>query len=206
MWQLNSQNLPRPVANFSPVTPNVASELAAANDPVKSSPSESRKMENKKEKKGDDSLDTVPNSAACADIFKGKSYEYRNVYKSVIRNMYAYLKNNKEEIIQILSVAGFSATEIEHAYFRLTYYNDSERKRGNKKLAHKIVKKMLSQKGIYIYILRETLNAMLKNREQGKLGRVAERNFKVYTEVCTVCYSETVRVIGQPAQGTSYNL
>ena len=154
----------------------------------------------------EDSLDKLSTNSACDIIFKGKSYQYRNVYKSIIRNMYSYFKNNKEDIIKILKEAGYKNEKVEHAFFKITLYCDNERKKGNKKLSQILIKKMLSERCIYTYIIREALNAMLKNQEEGKLGRVTKKNIAVYTEVCHLCYDEAVRILSQPAQGTTYKL
>ncbi len=154
----------------------------------------------------EDSLGSLPQSPAYESLFRGKSYLYRNVYKSVLRNMYSYFKNNKDEIIRILKDSGFSEADIEHAFFKITYYNDNERKKGSRKMSQKIVKKILTKRSVYLYILRETLNAMLRNEQDGKLGRVVKRNYEAYTEVCKACYEETVRILGQPAQSRTYRL
>ncbi len=195
---------PSPVLTIpSPVDPSIRGTFflnGGSGEKAESAPGE------REDSDEEDSLGSAPKNPSYEGFFRGKSYMYRNVYKSILRNMFSYFKNNKDEMMRILIEAGFDTNEIEHAFFKITYYNDNERKKGNKKLSQRIIKKVLAKKSIYLYVLRETLNAMLKNQEQGKLGRVTKRNYESYTEVCKACYEESVRILSQPAQSRTYKL
>lgn len=148
-------------------------------------------------------------SAAAKDGEKptsGGAYKRRNVYKSIVRHMFSYIRKNRDEIIRILLAAGYNMTEIEHAFFEVSCYNDMEQQKGNKKQSQSTIRKMVDQRTIYSYILRETLNAMIKNWDSGKHGKVATKNLATYRNVCISYYNEAVKVLTQEAQGTSYHL
>ncbi len=155
----------------------------------------------------EESLEALPMSEACNHQFKGNSYKYRNVYKSVVRNMYSYIKNNKADIMKILGCAGYNRAAIEHAFLKISDYNDKEHKRGGNKMAQEIVKKMLFKRNIYAFILREATNAMLQNSRSGKFGRVASKNAGTYITAVETIYKESVAVLdGHEAEGSSFIL
>ncbi|MDR3548893.1 MAG: hypothetical protein P4M11_11635 [Candidatus Pacebacteria bacterium] len=155
----------------------------------------------------EESLERLPVSDACGRIFKGNSYRYRNVYKSIVRNMYSYIKNNRTEITKILSEAGYGRAAMEHAFLKINDYNDKEHKRGGNKMAQEILKKIISRKNIYAYILREATNAMLQHGKSGNFGRVAAKNMSTYTTVVEEIYSECTTVLGGlGAEGKSFVL
>jgi hypothetical protein len=154
----------------------------------------------------DESLSEVKESKTCKALFKGNSYKYRNIYKSIMRNMYICLRKNREELSDILTRRGFTMANIEHAYYKIDSYHDSERKKGKKKVAQSLIQKMLTKDTIYTHVLQETLNAMLACKEKGKLGRVEKTNFELYSKVCTEFYEETTRLLGHPAQSQTLEL
>ncbi len=132
------------------------------------------------------------------------TYKHRNVYKSIIRHMHSCTRKQRNELVTILMAAGFSMTDIEHAFYEIGCYNDMERQKGKKKISQSLVKRIASDKSIYTYVLRETLHNMLESWQDGKFGRLTQKNVATYKEVCTKYYNETVRVLGQPAQITSF--
>jgi len=154
----------------------------------------------------DSSLGSLDEPPKAKNLLSGKAYKSRNVYKSIIRHLFSYIRKNREDIIRILRDAGFSMPEIEHGFFKVNYYNDLEREQSIKKNSQATIKKMVSKKTIYTYILRETLNTMLHNWDSGKLGKVSETNSEVYKDVCKYFYEEAVRVTGQSAQGRTFSL
>lgn len=143
----------------------------------------------------EDSLSDIPETLIESKIASGATYKCRNVFKSIIRHMHRYSKKNKEAITELLSKAGYKNEEIEHAFLKLNYYNDLERNNGRKKKTRRIVRKMISRKSLYTYIIRVTLEDMMKKWTDGKLGRVAESNLNIYKEVCTVFYKEALKVL-----------
>jgi len=133
----------------------------------------------------------------------GNTYKHRNVYKSIVRHMFSCIRKNRNEVVAILQAAGFNMQDVEHAFYEIGCYNDMERQKGKKKVSQSLVKRIATDKSIYTHILRETLNAMLKNWGAEKFGRLTVKNVTTYRDVCTKYYEETVRVLGQPAQGAS---
>lgn len=125
----------------------------------------------------------------------GGAYKRRNVYKSIVRHMFSYIRKNRDGIIKILLAAGYPMNEIEHAFFEVSCYNDLEQQRGNKKQSQTTIRKMVDKPTIYTYILRETLNAMIKGWNEGKHGKVATKNLATYRDVCLAYYNEAVKTI-----------
>eukprot|EP00830_Metopus_es_P020532 TRINITY_DN8186_c0_g1_i1.p1 TRINITY_DN8186_c0_g1~~TRINITY_DN8186_c0_g1_i1.p1 ORF type:complete len:362 (+),score=48.34 TRINITY_DN8186_c0_g1_i1:34-1086(+) len=158
------------------------------------------------DKKKEDSSSLSLDSNKDTKMIKGSAYKKRNVYKSVIRHVYSYMRKNRDEVFAILQRNHYSLQEIEHAFYKINFYNDMERQKGNPKKSQAIIKKIVEKKSIYTYLLRETLNAMMKNWEQGKLGKVSKSNCEIYREVSQKYYLETVRLTGQEAEGRSYSL
>ncbi len=125
----------------------------------------------------------------------GGAYKRRNVYKSIIRHMYSYIRKNRDDVIKVLQQANYSMSEIEHAFFEVSCYNDAEQQKGNKKQSQATIKKMIDQRSIYTYILRETLNAMIKNWDEGKHGKVSSKNLATYRDVCITYYKEAAQAL-----------
>ncbi len=155
---------------------------------------------------GGGSLDSLEDTPKNRSLLSGKAYKSRNVYKSVVRHLFSYVRKNRDDIIRILTEAGFSMQEVEHAFFKINYYNDLEREQSSKKNSQATIKKMVTKRTIYTYILRETLSTMLHNWGIGKLGKISEGNSAVYKDVCKYFYDETAKVLGQPAQGRTFLL
>lgn len=137
------------------------------------------------------------------NLLEGSSYKSRNVYKSIVHYMSSYTKKNREEILRILCEKGFTSQQIEHAFFKIGEYCDLELNKKAKKTSQTTIRKILSKKTILTYILRETLNAMLKNWDEGKYGKISKKNIEVYKVACGKFYNETVGILGEVAQGNS---
>ena len=125
------------------------------------------------------------------------AYKKRNVYKSIIRHMFGYMRRHREEIMCLLKDIGYKPQEIEHAFFKVNYYNDMERQKGNPKKSQAIIKKIVKKKCIYTYLLKKTLEYMTKTWGQGKLGKVSSANREIYKEVCTRYYNEALKLLGE---------
>ena len=152
------------------------------------------------------SLGQVAEEKICKTLMKGNSYQSRNVYKSIIGHMHAYLRKNREDIVRVLLGTGFTMVQVEHAFFKMySYYDQLKDKRG-KSQPQPMIDKMLAKKTIFTYMLRETLNAIFHNWEVGKYGKVLVENAAVYHLACEKIYSQVLRLVGEPAQGTTFNL
>ncbi len=155
----------------------------------------------------EESLEKLPMSDACTRRFQGHSYLYRNVYKSIMRNMNSYVRLNRDEVGRILMKEGYLRPAMEHAFLKLQDYNFKEHKPGGNKMAQEVIKRILSKRNIYAFILRETTHAMLQNGKVGKIGRVAEKNSQYYLKAVGIIYEESVKAVGgSEAQGTSFSL
>ena len=158
-------------------------------------------------KMDEESLEKLPISDTCAKRFQGNSYIYRNVYKSIMRNMNSYVRYNRIEIVRILGKEGYDRTAMEHAFLKLQDYNFREHKQGGNKMAQEVIKRILSKQNIYAFILREAAHAMLENGRIGKIGRVAEKNTPCYLTAVGIIYEEAVNIVGgKEAEGTSFVL
>lgn len=63
-------------------------------------------------------------------------------------------------------------------------------------MAKKLINKSISEKTIYTYILRETLNGIIERKEGMELKNVAAKNQSIYMEVCNKILEYTGKVIG----------
>ena len=215
--RMDDKMLPQPIrlplssikSSFS-VGENVVPKLVASLPSAFTSPpaelkKKTRNLENSEEEK-DESLRVLPVKESTRKLVSGNAYKRRNVYKSVVRHMFSYVRKNRDDILSILKNIGYSIPEIEHAFFKVNYYNDEERQRGGKKRSQNIVKNIVAKNTIYVPILRETLFAMMKRWEDGKYGKVSKRNLTVYKEVCRKYYDETVRLLGKSSEGKTHHL
>jgi len=116
----------------------------------------------------------------------------RNVYKSIIRSIHTYTRKNSLSLMKMLQDKGFSKEEIEHAFFVIGSRQE-EKKHKFKFLT--LLKRMVRDKSIYTYILKETLNAMISEWEKGKRGRILEKNYKMYKEVCEAYYRDALKTL-----------
>lgn len=147
---------------------------------------------------GDDqSLSNDEKPAREKRMMGTSAYKKRNVYKSIVRHMFGYMRKHREDIIALLRKAGYKLQDIEHAFFKINYYNDMERQKGNPKKSQSIIKKIVNKRCIYTYLLRETLKSMIMTWDQGRLGKVSTANREIYREVCLRYYNEALRTLGE---------
>ena len=167
---------------------------------------ETKLKEEKEVPEGEDSLENVPDSEAWRKLIDGKSYKSRNVCKSLIRNIYSYIRKNREDIVRILSGAHYTMKAIDRTFFKIGCYIEKERQKRGKKSSQSTIKKMLVKKTAFTYILRETLHAVLRKWSVGDYGKISRANIAVYKEACESFYQQAVQVLAEPAQGTSFEL
>lgn len=148
------------------------------------------KPESKEKLKDGESLEgieTTQNECLATE----ENYQYRNVYKSILRHMNTYAIRNKDALTKRLLNAGYKRAEILRTFDRLEYYSELERRKGYRKMSPKLVKYAASCKSPYSYILKETLEEVTKRWNEMKLGKIIKKNLKIYKEVCRKYY-ETV--------------
>ncbi len=105
------------------------------------------------------------------------------------------MRKHRDDISQVLKDAGYESKDIEHAFYKINYYNDMERQKGNPKRSQSIVKKFARKHCIYTYLLRETLQHMVQVWEQGYMGKVSSANREIYRDVCDKYLREVNRMI-----------
>lgn len=127
----------------------------------------------------------------------GKAYESRNVYKSIVRHLFLYVKKNEDDIRIILEEAGFSSKDIKECFNELEQHDKSVKSQSFRINPQVIIKRMIGTNSIRAHVLRETLFAMLHNLERGKLGRVTRKNTAIYKYVCSHYYEEAVKITNQ---------
>lgn len=162
----------------------------------KTSPLE--KSENREEEKIKDfSLSKIHKKLSCELSLEGKACKRRNVHKSIIRHMDFYVMNNYQWMTNILTMAGYSISEIEQAYQKVKYYHNSQREKGFKRMAQSIVRNIVAKKNIFTFILRETLREWLEKLEEGKVGRITKEYLSIYKNTISTFYAETIKVISE---------
>lgn len=141
--------------------------------------------------------DNNPSKSGNNQLPTGLCYKSRNVYKSLIRHMFSYLKKNRDAITQQLLNAGYEMKYIEHEYYKIHCYNDLQNKKGGKKNSQETILKILSKKSARTFVLRDTLHSLLESGNQGKFGKASEKNSHIYKEACEKFYTEAIQTIGQ---------
>lgn len=160
-------------------------------------PEESKATPKVETQKNEDSFDDITENKSGKVFVKGISYEARNVYKSLIRHIFTYIRKNRNVIVGILIKSGYAMSDVEHAFYKINCYNELERERVFKKRAQATIRKMISKKTIYTYILKETLNSLLQNWNVGKLGKISKKNSDIYKDVCEKFLQETIQLLGE---------
>ncbi len=134
------------------------------------------------------------------------AYMRRNVYKSIVQHLFTYIRKNKGEIVKVLLSSNFTMRDIEHAFFNVGTYNYRLQGKTNKRSAQEIISALISGRNVYTIMLRESLNAMLRNLDSGRCGKITRENTSTYRDTCVKYYNETVRALGGEAQGKSFVL
>lgn len=136
-------------------------------------------------------VDSLCKDPTCRNLLGGNAYKRRNVYKSVVRHMFSYIRKNRDKIVNLLQSLGYTKVEIEHAFFTVSCYNGEQNNAGNIENSQSIIKKIVSSISIFTYILRESLRTMVNKWDEGKLGKVAKTNLETYRYVATKLFEET---------------
>jgi len=124
------------------------------------------------------------------------AYRRRNVYKSIIRHMFGYIRKHRAAVTSLLKEKGFSPLQIEHAYYKMNLYNDMECQSGNPKKSQMILKKIAKRKCVYSYFLKLTLEYMKEKIDNPDIMKVSPSNKEIYIEVCTKFLNAVNKVIG----------
>jgi hypothetical protein len=126
---------------------------------------------------------------------KANAYKRRNVYKSIIRHMFSYIQKNKSKVAAMLLTKGFINTEISTAFDYISSLNVLDKQKGKAKRPQNTIKTILETRNIHVYILKETLDAMLSALKTELAGRVMRKNTKIYKEVCEEYYNRCLELL-----------
>eukprot|EP00826_Nyctotherus_ovalis_P052276 TRINITY_DN6605_c0_g1_i15.p1 TRINITY_DN6605_c0_g1~~TRINITY_DN6605_c0_g1_i15.p1 ORF type:complete len:173 (-),score=18.88 TRINITY_DN6605_c0_g1_i15:110-628(-) len=138
----------------------------------------------------DDSLQPSPKQSK-------RAYEKRNVYKSIIRHAFKYIRSNREVIVDILKKEGFTLESILEAFDEIENLVRQENEKGKPKNAKKALEQMIESKCICAYILRESLKIMIENWNTGNKGKILRTNVQIYKEVCQDYHDKILEIISK---------
>lgn len=129
---------------------------------------------------------------------KSKAYKRRNVYKSIIRHMNRYLREDRIKMTSLLENNGFSKEQIEKAYRSVKKVAERERTKGMPKKPKGVLNKILSCKNVFVYILQETLIQMINKCNQDQTNKILQKNIEIYRGVCQKYYNRCIEILAQP--------
>lgn len=182
------------VKHISAIPSQISSDEPIRIEQVQKSKENSLEKENHSvEQREDESLQEVESSFDL-ELSTKENYKYRNVCKSILRHMNAYIIRNKVKLTDILLNVGYREEEIKRGFKRLEDYGDLERRKGCKKMSAKLVKYAITSKSLYSYVLKETLDEIIKNWNQMRFGKIIRKNFGVYKEICNKCYEKLLEI------------
>jgi len=128
-------------------------------------------------------------------LLTSKSYKRRNVYKSIVRHMHTYFKSNKKQIEIMLEKHGFNKEEIENAFANIKEMSDREKCKGKPKRPKSVLSGILSNKNIYVYILKESIGEMINRWGKEKDKKILEKNIEIYKGVCKKYYNKCIGLL-----------
>ena len=123
------------------------------------------------------------------------NYRYRNACKSIIRKMNMYVIHHKDGLRNDLINAGFGKEVIEDSFKKIRYYNNTERRRGYKKVSPLLINYAANHESPYSYILKVTLEQVMKEWEEKNFGRISKENISAYEIVFKSYYNKVISTI-----------
>eukprot|EP00830_Metopus_es_P007281 TRINITY_DN1690_c0_g1_i1.p1 TRINITY_DN1690_c0_g1~~TRINITY_DN1690_c0_g1_i1.p1 ORF type:complete len:349 (+),score=46.48 TRINITY_DN1690_c0_g1_i1:38-1084(+) len=147
-------------------------------------------------------LSDIPDEPPSKKILGGNAYKRRNVYKFILRQMGNYISKCKEELWDILKKKGYSVESMDYAFEKIKKYNEPGYQKGQKN-AQSIITKILRNRNLYIYLLRETLNALMINFRIGNTGKTAKKKQKLIYESFYPLIQRNCRISRRRSRGKS---
>lgn len=126
------------------------------------------------------------------DKEKVTSFNKRNIFKSIVRNMTTYVKKNRSTLVKVLSDLGYSIGDIKHALFEVENYKRMEEPSSNRNRFQKLIEKVIAEKSAATYILRDSLHSMISNAKNQRWKKITARNLQSYKEVYIDYYKKTI--------------
>lgn len=124
------------------------------------------------------------------------SYMKRNVYKSIVRAMFRYVKIYRAEIIKDLMANNFDQLSINQAFMEISLLNRKDAIWKNQKNSQAALINMVSIRKPCTYILRETIRKMVEEWKKGSIGRISKKNMGIYMEVYKDFYAKASKTLG----------
>lgn len=123
------------------------------------------------------------------------SYMKRNVYKSIIRAMFRYLKNNERKVVEELKGKNFSEEDIRKAFKAISELNREEAVLKNPRKSQTALSELISENAGCTYILKEALRHILDNWTKGRMGRISSTNIHTYRQVYQDFHAQALKLL-----------
>lgn len=118
-----------------------------------------------------------------------RSFMRRNICKAILRRISQVTKKDLPNTIKLAKEAGCKSSLIEYAFFDVY-----ERKEAYER-AQVVVEKVLEEKTVHTFLLRDILSKMLEELKDGDNGRIKGKNLEAYKRVCKYYYDRAVEVL-----------
>jgi hypothetical protein len=124
-----------------------------------------------------------------------RSFETRNVAKSVLRNTLNYAKRNKRSLKLLLLEKGFSQREVDEVQKELQKLKEGEKKTSTSHNYKKTLNKMMIKNSPYLEVLVQTLQQKISLYKNNRMGRVSQKNRDIYLTGYIDLYKEVLRYL-----------
>ena len=124
---------------------------------------------------------------------KSNAYKRRNVYKSIIRHMISYLHENRKSLVSKLEEKGCSQSDINSSLQRIRCLYNTDDKKGNPRRPQHMIDQIIRSKNASMWILKESLKAMMKELETKNITKIMKKNVNIYIEVCKKYYNQCIK-------------
>lgn len=109
--------------------------------------------------------------------------------------MFSCVQKNRRRIFALLEANGFLMEEIESAFIYVNQLNELDKQKGKSKRPQSTINGMLEKKTIHTFILKETLESMIRGWDSGHTGKIMRENVKIYKEVCEKYYNRCIALL-----------
>eukprot|EP00826_Nyctotherus_ovalis_P013281 TRINITY_DN13568_c0_g1_i10.p1 TRINITY_DN13568_c0_g1~~TRINITY_DN13568_c0_g1_i10.p1 ORF type:complete len:220 (+),score=31.95 TRINITY_DN13568_c0_g1_i10:70-729(+) len=121
----------------------------------------------------------------------------RNVYKSILRNLRKYTRNNRDALMVELTKSGYSIQDIEKAFLAVNDFKEVEAQKGNRERYKKLLEDVIDKNSIITQILKNSLEFKIGRLEGGNRGRIAFQNYRAYKRIYAEYYKKVAKILGK---------
>lgn len=121
----------------------------------------------------------------------------RNVYKSILRNLRKYTRNNRDALMAELTKCGHSIQDIEKAFLAVNEFKEVEAQKGNRERYKKLLEDVIDKNSIITHILKNSLEFKISRLEGGNRGRIAFQNYRAYKRIYTEYHKKVAKILGE---------